>query len=822
MINRDLRNALLTAFAVVIVLFPDALFLRAGLSQTSQFMGAFVNTPTKQFYKQPPHRRNQHGYADGGGALWQSEPAQQFLNICLSKKESPYWNPYSGAGQLGPETLVDLKLSFQGLLVALLGGSQKVFDGVQIATTFTATAFIYLFFARFLKLSTIACVAGSFIFAFNGYCVATQGSNTSQTYYYFPILLYVLSAFSRKPTAIKYLWLFLVDATILSTTFMPTTFFVLFTTHLVALAVSLEQGKDANQSGWKRPLSVLGIQVTAGALAFLFMCFVYLPILESFQYVDAVSMYSARVFYSANFYSYLSLFTPKHFWEEYGACPGILWSEAPANHGVRITSNMYHFGAIAFMIVLCAFNRKRMSPVAAVCLTMLVISLGRIFGVPGIAQLVEFTPGFRSLGEQYWFVSTAICFTVASGLGMQAILDRKAKAWLLPVILSATIFGTIAYLASTYGFPAPDADYKRLCVLYFTGLTAAGITIILLAFKFKTFTPALCWLLIINCTGELVNDMMFSRSRRYEFYKQPPPAVKFLKENSGHHRVANLGMGVLPAEEGSAFGIQQIETMNMNILPTYEGFFHKHFLKDRMTNWGRFCTFFLFNETKHFVDKVPLNLAMMNLCGVKYLVAMPFSKSADYLKKNGCVDVFGFLFWHIYESKDVYPRAFLTSHISAKPELMGENTDDCARSIAFTSDKELLAECRKLQIIEIGNNADAVGKLADESASIKEYHHAKVVVETNAEQPAVMVLTDNWHPNWSATLDGKPTHLGLVDETFRGVAVPPGKHEIVMNYRPKTLTAGLMLSGAALLCALVILLMRKRIDAKLSRLAADG
>ncbi len=824
MIKPDLRNALLTALAVVVVLFPDALFMRTGLSQTSQFMGAFINCPTKQFYKQPPFRLSQHGYADGGGALWQSEPAQQFLALCLKEKESPYWNPYSGAGQLGPETLVDLKLSFQGLLIALLGGTQKAYNGVLIGTTFVAVTFLYLFFARFLKLSTIAAVGGCFIFALNGYSTATQGSNTSQTFYYFPILLYALSSFSLKPSSIKYFWLFLIDAIILSTTFMPTTFFVLFTTHVVALAVSMAQDSEANRTGWKRRLTVFGLQISAAALAFLSMSFVYLPILESFQYVDAVSMYSARVFYSANFSSLLSLFCSRHFWEEYGALPAILWSDAPENHGVRITSNMYHFGAIAFMIVACSLNRlKQMSPVTVVCLAFLTISLGRIFAFPVLSQIVEFTPGFRSLGEQYWFVCTAICFSIASGLGLQAILNRAEKSWLAPIVVSTTVLGTIAFLTSTYGFPEPESEYKKLCVAILTGCTIAGIVLIGLAFRFKKMTPIFCSLLIFVCAGELVFDMMFSRSRRYDFYKDPPPTVQFLKKNCGNHRVMNVGMGVLPAEEGSAFGIQQVETMNMNILPTYEKFFHAHFLKDRVTSWGRFCTLFLLSEHKHFVDRVPLNLPMLNLCGVKYVVAMPVTKSAEHLKANGYKDVFGFIFWHIFENKNVYPRAFLTPFVSSTPENLGENTDNCARSIAFSADKKFLDDCQSLNIQNAAKNSEAqIFKIKDSAASIREYHHASVLIETSAPQPAVLVLTDNWHPNWSATLDGKPVHLGLVDETFRGVPVPAGNHKIAMTYRPKTLTAGLILSALALLGAIAILTLRKRIDAKLAKLDATS
>ena len=41
--------------------------------------------------------------------------------------QSIYWNPYSGTGSLGPETLVDIKTSPLSIAVALMGGSDLAF-----------------------------------------------------------------------------------------------------------------------------------------------------------------------------------------------------------------------------------------------------------------------------------------------------------------------------------------------------------------------------------------------------------------------------------------------------------------------------------------------------------------------------------------------------------------------------------------------------------------------------------------------------------------------------------------------------------------------
>jgi hypothetical protein len=62
-------------------------------------------------------------------------------------------------------------------------------------------------------------------------------------------------------------------------------------------------------------------------------------------------------------------------------------------------------------------------------------------------------------------------------------------------------------------------------------------------------------------------------------------------------------------------------------------------------------------------------------------------------------------------------------------------------------------------------------------------------VEVNA--PALLVLSEVWDPNWTATVDGEPAPVVLADYTLRAVSVPPGAHEVVLSYEPHSLRLGL-------------------------------
>lgn len=83
-----------------------------------------------------------------------------------------------------------------------------------------------------------------------------------------------------------------------------------------------------------------------------------------------------------------------------------------------------------------------------------------------------------------------------------------------------------------------------------------------------------------------------------------------------------------------------------------------------------------------------------------------------------------------------------------------------------------------------------------------EYGPQRVVIETEAEVPGKLILTDLLFPGWEVTIDGGPAGAELVEQVFRGVEVPGGKHTIVWTYVPRSLYWGATVSGLALLILL--------------------
>lgn len=810
----DVGIAAIVSLALVTSVFFDVIFLGTSISHTSNFIGAEAKTTRViSLTPQPKHRRWLDAFADNGGALWQSEPMIAFMRYCINNNESPYWNPYSGCGQLGPESLVDLKFSFHTILNALGGGSQIAFNAILIGSYYLSIFFLCLLSLRLLRLSVFAAIATCIVYLLNGYNTAALATNTSFAYLYFPIHLYVLLSFAQSPSIFGFACLSLANTLVLSVTFLPTTFLTLVSNHLLAAGFIWWQSIQ-NRTRVLPAVARNSIYwVLAGILALGSLSFLYFPILESFEVVSPLTMYNARIFHPANLNGLLSLFTPKHFWEEYMAIPAHLWSGAPHNPAFHVSNAMYHFGLVPFLLastVLTNLKNAR-APFSIICLAMIVFSLARVFNVFLISDFIGVIPGFKSLGEQYWFVMPAIALPLAAGLGFDSLRNNNNRGWIPVVAVYIVVAAAFLNNYLGYGIVSEFRHHIVNCLLLFGIIVASSIFLMItkfsvlkekcmghkepmpgLAGRFSLWDLALLALLFF----ELTSYNMGLRFKANNLFIKAPSAIEFLKRHLGNHRVANFNRGCLPPEHGSAFQIQQIESLNMNILPSYERLFADAFLIDAETRWGIFPTLFKHNDSNHF------NVDALSFLGVKYVVISSFwPRHAQILLDHGYKKAYNDLYWTIYENLNPFPRMFAVAALSRDSD---KNIDFVkTRTIAYSNDPQLHKSAKELGI---AITTETTQKIPNHSVDILEYHNTCIKAKAILKQPALLVMTDNYHPNWIATVDGKTAHTGLVDRSFRGIAVPAGEHIIEMRYEPRSLGVALITSSLSLAITFLIFL----------------
>lgn len=86
----------------------------------------------------------------------------------------------------------------------------------------------------------------------------------------------------------------------------------------------------------------------------------------------------------------------------------------------------------------------------------------------------------------------------------------------------------------------------------------------------------------------------------------------------------------------------------------------------------------------------------------------------------------------------------------------------------------------------------------------------EIVVRAETPVEAILVVADSYDPGWKATIDGEPAEILPAYGLIRGVALPPGSHEVRMVYRPGSLQRGVVLSLLGLVLTGAALVARRR------------
>ena len=158
------------------------------------------------------------------------------------------------------------------------------------------------------------------------------------------------------------------------------------------------------------------------------------------------------------------------------------------------------------------------------------------------------------------------------------------------------------------------------------------------------------------------------------------------------------------------------------------------------------------------------------------------------------------------------PRAWLVTHAEAVDgeealrRIRGDEANDGANDF----------DPRRTALIEVAPSelhALTGGELvAGSGASVVSYDPNRITIETKADRPTVLVVSEIFYPGWEATVDGQPAPIHLTNYLLRGVYLQAGAHRVEMRYRAPALRNGALISVVtlSLLCALGVYARRAR------------
>ncbi|PIR01763.1 MAG: hypothetical protein COV66_00170 [Nitrospinae bacterium CG11_big_fil_rev_8_21_14_0_20_45_15] len=139
---------------------------------------------------------------------------------------------------------------------------------------------------------------------------------------------------------------------------------------------------------------------------------------------------------------------------------------------------------------------------------------------------------------------------------------------------------------------------------------------------------------------------------------------------------------------------------------------------------------------------------------------------------------------YLYELKDWFPRAWLVEDVESFTDreklldALGQADTEKLKKVAYVFDGDVSLE--SLNVLQ-GEKR----KSADESLKVTHYSADRIVLLANVkgEGARLAIVSNNYDPHWSATIDGREVELFRINHAFQGMVLSQaGVHEIELKY----------------------------------------
>jgi hypothetical protein len=305
------------------------------------------------------------------------------------------------------------------------------------------------------------------------------------------------------------------------------------------------------------------------------------------------------------------------------------------------------------------------------------------------------------------------------------------------------------------------------------------------------------WLIVLGMLelGLHAHDIL--RTAPPASFRRDGPAVDFLQERAGYHRIL-AEQRLLSDREALQAGLYKVHGYEPVSLTRYAvAMFVLNGLREPNSLILGFDA----------IDLSGLHRPVLDLLGVRYAVVGP-TDQVDWTCWNvlqrgsmpGQVSVRGqapaeLEYW-ILENQNALPRAFVVGE--ARILRSGE---DSTRALSELNPRREVLLAKDL--------LSAGARSGFQPAHILEYRANRVTVEVTLQRPGYLVLTDTWYPGWTAEDDGTPVELVPANVFCRAVPLGAGRHTVVFRYGWSGYLGGMMLSALALVLAIRVMIRKK-------------
>ncbi|MEO8199857.1 MAG: YfhO family protein [Gemmatimonadota bacterium] len=393
---------------------------------------------------------------------------------------------------------------------------------------------------------------------------------------------------------------------------------------------------------------------------------------------------------------------------------------------------------------------------------------------------------FRAPGMAYFLTAMVIC--VYAAFGAERLVRGEAR-W-KPIAIGGGILGGIALLGAVGGLQAVAQAIAQPqtmgAVAQNAGELRAGSIRMLLA---VLVTGGVLWLVLYGkargltaalALGVVVAGDLWSIDR-YFFTYHPPAAVLFhsdaildkMKEARPPFRVFDPNSLYHPSH------------LIASKLPTLLGYHGNEirFYDDLLGGKGQWTEAFR-------------NPQMWNLLGVRFLIVNDSVTVPGFHLALGPTPTTNGLSAYLYEQDTVPAYARVVTAAAKVPE---------TQLVPTVADPRFPIESVVLYPDSTSITPDPIqGSFIPPSnviATISNYRPGDITVDLTGSDPknTYLLVSENWYPDWHATIDGNATPVRRADHTLLSVVLPPGARQVHFQFRDSGYATGKIVSAISVL-----------------------
>ncbi len=180
----------------------------------------------------------------------------------------------------------------------------------------------------------------------------------------------------------------------------------------------------------------------------------------------------------------------------------------------------------------------------------------------------------------------------------------------------------------------------------------------------------------------------------------------------------------------------------------------------------------------------------LNFLNVKYILTPTGSDSLDaYPRQFSQIKENKDRGYRVYENKEVLPRFYFVQNavVAARATI-----DEAIRGGSGDPGTMVYLEQETMPIPR------PCSQTTTPTVSVTTYQSDRILLQISNPCDSYLVSSEVMYPGWMATIDGKETKIAVGNLAFRTIFVPAGDHIVQMQYRPRIVYLGALVSLVSL------------------------